>query len=263
MKNYLYILMLISIVSCKENNINAQEKKTKKIETIKKMDDEIQQIGNLYQPEKIITKQGKVRTDNKKEDYQITLTNSDLLDSVSENTKEHIEKIAILYYKNLTNNIDSFNYNKITVNIEHRNGKKESFTFSEKDFLTNEIEFPINTKFTIKVTKIDDLNFKYSILKVEPFNKKLEMWNTENLFEENGENETIEFYFAETENKNVMLIMQSRSKYSIKFKSEIQTEENGEFKEISNVGTHKGSQTTESWAKKTYKIRLSKFELKK
>jgi hypothetical protein len=57
--------------------------------------------------------------------------------------------------------------------------------------------------------------------------------------------------------------MQSRSKYSIKFKSEIQTEENGEFKEISNVGTHKGSQTTESWAKKTYKIRLSKFELKK
>ena len=129
--------------------------------------------------------------------------------------------------------------------------------------LTNEIEFPINTKFTIKVTKVDELNFKYEVLKTEPYNKKLEMWNTENLFNENGETETIEFYFAVTTNNNNMLVMQSRSKYSIKFKSEIQTEENGEFNEIQNVGTHKGSKTTEIWAKKTYKIRLSKFELKK
>jgi len=124
------------------------------------------------------------------------------------------------------------------------------------------IEFPINTKFIIKVTKVDELNFKCEILKTEPYNKKLEMWNTQNLFDENGETETIEFYFAETTNNSNMLVMQSRSKYSIKFKSEIQTEENGEFNEIQNVGTHKGSKTTESWAKKTYKIRLSKFELK-
>lgn len=125
MKNYLYLLMLISIVSCKENNINAQEKKIENIETIEKMDDEIQEIGNFYQPEKIIAKQGKVRTDNKKEDYQITLINSDLLDSVSGNTKEHIEKIANLYYKNLINNIVPFNYNKITVNIEQKWQKRK------------------------------------------------------------------------------------------------------------------------------------------
>jgi hypothetical protein len=124
------------------------------------------------------------------------------------------------------------------------------------------IEFSINTKFTIKVTKVDELNFKYEILKTEPYNKKLEMWNTGNLFDENGETETIEFYFAETTNNSYMLVMQSRSKYSIKFKSEIQTEENGEFSVIQNVGTHKGSKTTEIWAKKTYKIRLSNFELK-
>ena len=57
--------------------------------------------------------------------------------------------------------------------------------------------------------------------------------------------------------------MKSRSKYSIKFKSEIQTEEDGEFIEIQNIGTHNGSITTESWAKKTIKIKLSEFELKK
>lgn len=263
MKDYLFILILISFFSCKENIVNAQEKKLEKIEIKQKMEDEIQEIGNLYQPEKMVVKQNKIRPDNKKEDYQITLTNSDILDKDLENIETHVAKIVSIYYKNLVRNIIPFNYNKIIVEIEHRNGKKDSFKYTEKDLLNNSIEFPINSKFTIKVTKIDNLNFKYSILKVEPFEKKLELWNTEDLFEENGEKETIEFYFCEIENKNVMLVMQSRSKYSIKFKSEIQTEEDGEFKEIPNVGTHKGSKTTESWAKKTYKIRLSKFELKK
>jgi hypothetical protein len=263
MKKYLYILILTSVISCKENTIKAQEKKSENIDTIQKKDDEIREIGNLYQPERMIAKQAKVRTDSKKENYQITIFNSDLLDNKTEDIENHAKKIANLFYKNLLRNIIPFNFNKIIVKIEHRNGKIKSFKYTEKDFLTNEIEFTINTKFTIKVSKIDDLYFKYSILKVEPYNKKLEIWNTENLFEENGESETIEFYFAETESKNVMLIMQSRSKYSIKFKSEIQTEEYGEFKEIQNIGTHKGSKTSESWAKKTFKIRLSKFELKK
>lgn len=184
MKNYLYILILISIVTCKEEHaINAQEKKSENIETIEKTDDNIRKIGKLYKPEKFIITPGKISAKNKKQNYQITLFNSDLLDNKEENLKNHAKEIANLYHKSLINNSITFNFNKIIVEIEHRNGKKENFKFSEKDFLINEIEFPINTKFTIKVTKIDNLNFKYSTLKVEPFNKKLEMWNTENLFE--------------------------------------------------------------------------------
>ena len=140
--------------------------------------------------------------------------------------------------------------------------EKKSEKIENIENMSKAIELPVNTKFTIKVTKVDEFNFKYSILKAEPYNKKLEMWNNEGLFEENGKDETLEFYFAETTNNNYMILMQSRSKYSIKFKSEIQAEENGEFIEIQNVGTHKGSKTTESWAKKTYKIRLSDFRLK-
>ena len=34
MKNYLYILLITSIISCKENVVNAQEKKSENIETI-------------------------------------------------------------------------------------------------------------------------------------------------------------------------------------------------------------------------------------
>ena len=263
MKNYLYILVLISIISCKENAAKVQEKKSDDVEIIPNINSTIQQIANLYIPEKITINQGKIRNKDNEKNYEITLSNSNLLDDEKENIENYAEKIANLYYKNLIKNIIPFDFDKIIVEIEHKNGKKEIFKYTEKDFLENGIEFTINNKFTIKVAKIDDLNFKYSILKAEPFNKKLEIWNTENLFEKNGENETIEFYFGETENKNVMLVIQSWSKYSIKFKSEIQTEENGEFLEIQNVETHKGSKTTESWATKTYKIRLSKFELKK
>lgn len=262
MKKYFYVLILISIFSCKENIANAQQKNSEKIVEVERMDDEIREIGNLYQPERMTAKQGKIRNDNKKEDFKITLFNSDILDKGKE-TEIQARKIVNLYHKNLTRNITPLNFSKIIVEIEHRNGKKENYKFTEKDFLTSEIEFEINTKFTIKVTKVDERNFKCEILKTEPYNKKLEIWNTENLFDENGETETIEFYFAETTNNSNMLVMQSRSKYSIKFKTEIQTKENGEFNEIQNVGTHKGSKTTENWAKKTYKIRLSTFELKK
>ena len=263
MKKLLLVLILVSFYSCKNNKIVAQENKINKFDKEANLKIGIQEIGSLYKPEKMSIKQGAIRKDNKKENYQITLTNSNFLDSLSEKTEISARKVADLYYKNLIANIFPLNYDKISVNIEHRNGKKESFKFIEKDFLKNEIEFPINSKFTIQVEKIDETSFKYSILKLEPINKKLGIWNSEKLFEENGKTETIEFYFGETENKNISLIMQSRSKYSIKFKTEIQTEEYGEFEEIQNIGTHKGSKTSENWTKKTYRIRFSKFELKK
>jgi len=133
MKNYLFILILISFFSCKENIANAQEKKSEETVVTEKMDDEIQQIGNLYQPEKMVVKQNKIRTDNKKENYQITLTNSDLLDKDLGNVQKHAEKIVQIYYKNLVRNIVPLNCAKILVVIQHRNGKKDSFKFTEKN----------------------------------------------------------------------------------------------------------------------------------
>jgi hypothetical protein len=131
MRKFLYILIIISTFSCKDNVINAQEQKSEKQEVKVKMDDEIQQIGNIYQPEKMVIKQNKIRTDNKKENYQITLTNSNLLDSDKENVENHAEKIVKMYYRNLSRNIVDLNSDKIIVEIEHRNGKKESFKYSE------------------------------------------------------------------------------------------------------------------------------------
>ena len=131
MRKFLYILIIISTFSCKDNVITAQAQKSEKQEVKVKMDDEIQQIGNIYQPEKMVIKQNKIRTDNEKENYQITLTNSNLLDSDKENVENHAEQIVKMYYRNLSRNIVDLNSDKIIVEIEHRNGKKESFKYSE------------------------------------------------------------------------------------------------------------------------------------
>jgi hypothetical protein len=136
--------------------------------------------------------------------------------------------------------------------------KSQNFVNNEN---LKEMEFPINTSFTLRFTKVDDRNFSFKIYRIEPYNKKLKMWNNGNIFKDSGEIETVEFFFTKTIDNSNILVMKSRSKYSIRFKSEIQTEENGEFIEIQNVGTHKGSITTEIWQKETYKIRLSNFEL--
>ena len=190
MKKILITLFLISIFSCNENKVIAQENKIDELNIDENLIEGIQEIENLYQPEKMSIKQNKFRTDNKKENYEIILTNSDYLDSISQNLELDAKKIANLYFKNLVRNIVPLNFKKITVKIEHRNGKKDIFKYSERDFKKNPIEFLLNTKFTIRVTKINESQFKYSILKTEAIEQKLKLWNNENLFNENGEKET-------------------------------------------------------------------------
>lgn len=89
----------------------------------------------------------------------------------------------------------------------------------------------------------------------------------------NGEEESIEFYFClgtkgETEeerekNMKVLLIMKNWTKYSFSYYSEIQTEEDGEFKKTSNVGTYSGAMGTEMWPYMIYSIGLTEFQVRK
>jgi len=133
--------------------------------------------------------------------------------------------------------------------------------------------FPIGSKFTIKMHPIDSVNYNYSILKFEPFNDFVDTWENDNLFAENGIDETIEFYFCigttgETDeekekNMQILLIMKNRTKHSFSYHSEIITEEDGELKETSNIGTYSGAKGTEMWPYMIYAIGLSDFKLKK
>ena len=134
----------------------------------------------------------------------------------------------------------------------------------------NGFVFPLGSKFTIKMHPIDSLNYHYSIIKFEPFQETVDIWETDSLFSENGIEETIEFYFClgtrgETDvekekNMKVLLIMKNRTNRSFNYYSEIQTEEEGEFKETSNVGTYSGAKGTEMWPYMIYTIGLTDFK---
>jgi hypothetical protein len=110
----------------------------------------------------------------------------------------------------------------------------------------NGFAFPIGSKFTIKLHPTDSLIFDYSIIKFEQFDKIVDTWENDELFKEKGEDGTIEFYFClstsgktekEREEKmKVLLIMKNRTKYSLKYNSDIQRQEEGEFLYTSNVG---------------------------
>lgn len=96
-----------------------------------KINDEIQEIGNLYKPE--MMQQEEIKNKAKKNNYRCTITNSDLLDADLQNIKIHSRKIVSIYYKFLIRINSPFNYNKIIVKIIHRNGKVDNFEYSEKE----------------------------------------------------------------------------------------------------------------------------------
>jgi hypothetical protein len=136
MKKYLLIIILISSYSCKDENFDVQEKNEgKEIKSVNKdrVNDLAYKIGDLYKPEGMSIKGNRVGTNNELENYQITLTNSDLLDSDIENVEKHAQKLAIIYYKFLFEKVKLFNFEKIIIKIEHRNTKTNSFEYSEEN----------------------------------------------------------------------------------------------------------------------------------
>lgn len=114
----------------KKEKLELQKNNSTEI-SYEKPDDEIQEIGNLFRPE--IMQQEKIKLKNGKNNYQYTLTNSDLLDKDLENIKNHSKKIAINYYNLLKRTNKPFSYNKIIVKVIHRNNKIDRFEYSEKD----------------------------------------------------------------------------------------------------------------------------------
>lgn len=118
---------MILVSSCKDNKITKEEEKFETDRNNKNTYDQIQKIGYLFKPENINTS-----TDGR--NFQITLTNSDLLDIELENVQIHSKKISAIYYNHLVKTLVLFNFKKIIVKIEHRNGKTESYEFAAENF---------------------------------------------------------------------------------------------------------------------------------
>lgn len=134
----------------------------------------------------------------------------------------------------------------------------------------NGFAFPINTKFTIKLTAIDSLKFNFSIIEFEQFNKTIDSYNKKDLFNETGMDSTITFYFCtgtygdtekeRNDNMQILLLMKNYSQIPLKYSSEIQRKKNGKFESTSNIGSFPGAIGTEMWPYMIYMIGLHDFE---
>jgi hypothetical protein len=134
---------------------------------------------------------------------------------------------------------------------------------------SNGFAFPLGSKFTIKLSSVDSVNYDYSIIAFEPFDEVVNIMENDNLFDSSGKDSTMTFYFclgtfgeaedANEDNLKVLLIMKNYSKLALKYTSEIQRVADGGFEATSNVGTHPGAVGTEMWPYMIYMIGLTEF----
>lgn len=130
--------------------------------------------------------------------------------------------------------------------------------------------FPIGTKFTLKIHPVDSINFEVSVEAFEPFTEVINSRSNNHLFEKEGEENTIVFYFCfathgETEeekekNMKIYLLFKNYSKEALQYMSDIQRTEDGEYESTSNIGMYPGAIGTEIWPYMIYFIGLHDFQ---
>lgn len=129
---------------------------------------------------------------------------------------------------------------------------------------SNYLELKPMQKAIIKIEKSNS-NYSFSVLSIEPYNEIVDAWDNENIFKPKGEKETLEICFCKGKDQDKelkILFVQSRSKYSFTFDTEIQLEIDGEFKSVPNVGSHTKSKTIETWEWDIRKLRISNLKIK-
>ena len=124
---------MFNLFSCKTEKTENKERKESEKVTEGKIIPEVQEIGNIFRPE--MMKQEEIENKVGKNNYQFTITNSDLIDNDLKNTDKYAEQIVEKYYAFLIRINKPFNYDKIIVKIEHRNKKIENYEYSENEML--------------------------------------------------------------------------------------------------------------------------------
>ena len=91
------------------------------------------QITRKYHPKEMRIKLIPEKNNGIKENYKLTLIKSDFLDNNFDNINKYSNEIVILYYDILMKNNTHLNFDKITIEIIHNNGKKSRFDYSYED----------------------------------------------------------------------------------------------------------------------------------
>jgi hypothetical protein len=133
MRKFLSISVIILLYSCNkvtetENEINA-----------------VQAVLTFYDGECLKSKGFEKENDVDKQNYEMEISKSELLNQNPDKLKSHSGNIAYLFYSNLKS--DKTNYNEIKVRINLSNGFSQNFKYSDNEL--NEIE-----KFQPKINEI-------------------------------------------------------------------------------------------------------------
>lgn len=133
----------------------------------------------------------------------------------------------------------------------------------------NGFAFPIGSKFSIKLIPVDSVNYDYSLLSIEQFDKTINYIKTDSLFVRKGDPNTIDFCFCygtfgdteEEKEKNlkIVLFIKNHTGEMLEYTSEVQIEEGGEYLPVSNIGTYPAGIGKEIWPYMIYMISLREF----
>jgi len=133
----------------------------------------------------------------------------------------------------------------------------------------NAFAFPMGSRFVIKLIPTDSVNFDYSVIAFEQFHKTVDIWKHDELFEENGEENTIVFYLCfgtsgetdEDKGKNMqsLLLMKSYTKEKLDYTSELKRQKDGAFEVTSNIGIIPRVMGMEMWPYPFFAIGLKEF----
>lgn len=134
--------------------------------------------------------------------------------------------------------------------------------------VSNKFTFPIGSKFTIKLVPKDSVNFDYSVVEFEKYFQVINMEDLKKLFVENGEEDTISFYFClgtrgDTEeekkkNMQILLLFKNYSDWQLDYSTDIRREK--DFEPTSNVGMFPGIIGIEMWPFVIYDIDIHQIK---
>jgi hypothetical protein len=170
MKKFVFLLFLVSFFSC--NKISESQ-----IEV-----DAVQEVLNFYNGECKKSKGISLVNGKKLNNYQLEISNSELLNQDAKYLKFHSGNIAYLFYSNL--NEEKSNYDEIKVKINLSNGESHDYSYSDKELI-----------------EIESLNSK--LIKIEKFIKEKDFESLSSEFDEtvNVESKNIEDLFVALENQ--------------------------------------------------------------
>ena len=148
----------------------------------------------------------------------------------------------------------------------------KKFASSDDDELLDsgpidQFDIRVGRKLTVKLDKKRKGEYKFRVIALEEYNDTVELTDTEKLFAEDGEPNTIVFYCVNgkwtSDRPCILLVMKSYCKEMLAYDTYMRLEGSAEFQSTSNNGIFPGVRGTEIWNDPINAIRISKLRVMK